>query len=62
MRLMNLTSPTGEGEDNGELYEPHQLQRAESDGKDPPKLLNSKEKIEELTQLLEQRNLEQAEL
>ena len=53
MRLMNLTSPTGEGEDNGELYEPHQFNRAESDSKDPPKLLNSKEKIEELTQLLE---------
>ena len=49
MRLMNLTSPTGDAEDNGELYEPHDSNRAESDGKDPPKLLNSKEKIEELT-------------
>jgi len=43
MRLMNIASPNGESED-GELYEPHEANSAQGEGKEP-RLLNSKEKI-----------------
>ena len=55
---MNTSNIGGAGPDDGELYEPHDV----NTGGKEPRLLTSKEKIQELTQLLEQRNLEQVEM
>lgn len=57
MRLMNFTNPNGDSED-GELYEPHESREADGE----PRLLTSKEKIQELQQLLEEKQLEQMEM
>lgn len=55
---MNFTSPNGESDDGGELYEPHDARSRSSNNGEPPRLLTSKEKVFELQQLLEEQNLQ----
>jgi len=55
---MNTSNLGATGNDDGELYEPHDV----NTGGKEPRLLTSKEKIQELTQMLEQQNLEQVEM
>ena len=65
---MNFTSPKGDSDSGGELYEPHEVNRGNdasdvnSKGGESGKLLSSKEKISELEQLLEERMLENEEM